>query len=296
MNDSTHLPRRWWGAALFLLICLLLQGGLVLFFSEPTAAFLYAADARLHADRVEVDDAGVLEYYDMREAVTGADVIVVGCDGGVTGTSELVLDLLTFIKRSANVRRIVLDLPEYEIDLLNAYLDGEDLLPEDVLAGLPGVTSETLALVIGICAMNNLFPPVRRMTLAAAETGWAQIETPVLYLADRSLGADTVRHIEQQVVGMGDVLTVALRYSGTAARATDGEIVSLDEVWLPFAGGPGSVWLVDTSQLGGTAAFYRFVVTRTRGGRLAGLADELNSGGGRFNLIVVGQTAASPLN
>lgn len=78
MNDSTHLPRRWWGAALFLLICLLLQGGLVLFFSEPTAAFLYAADARLHADRVEVDDAGVLEYYDMREAVTGADVIVVG--------------------------------------------------------------------------------------------------------------------------------------------------------------------------------------------------------------------------
>lgn len=295
MNDRPHSPRRWRGAALFLLICLLLQGGLVLIFSEPTAAFLYAADARLHATRVAVDEEGVLEYHAMREAVSGASLLIVGCDGGVAGTSELVLDLLTFIKRSANVRQLVLDLPEYEIDLLNAYLANEDVPPQTVLAGLAGVTAETPALVTGIYDMNTLLPPARRMTLVSAETDWAQGDAPVLYLADRRLGADAVRDLAQRDGGGDDVLTIDLRYADASALAADGSIVPLDEAELPLAGEPGSVWLVDTDQLGVTAAFYRFVVTKTRGGRLADLADGLTGEGGRFNLIVIGGEAASPL-
>lgn len=291
MNNTGTLPRLR-GAALFLVLCLLLQGGLYLLFSEPSAAWILSASARATAERVELDDDGVLEYHALRGQVTGARLLVVGCDGGAAGTSGLLLDFLTFVKRCVNVRELVIDLPEYEVELLNLFLAGEAVYPADVLRGSSGVTAETQALIEGIEVLNRLFPPARQLSLRSSELTWTlggEVGEPLLYLADRSIGAAPLGEIDDMLKYRDGVVTVDIRYQASAGCPDDNTA-------LPLAGEAGSVWLIDYADLGWPTAFYRFVVTRTRGGRLAGMADVMLAERGDYALVLVGADAAAPLS
>ena len=297
MNNTGILPRLR-GAAIFLLVCLLFQGGLYLLFSEPFAAWVYTAAARLCAEQIKLDDDSVLEYHSMRADIGGADLLVVGCNSGAAGTSELILDLLTFIKRCANVRCLALDLPEYEVGQLNDYLSSGDVPPEEVLMGCDGVTEETLKLIVGIDELNRLLPPARQIALLSTERSWAQqgeAGMPVLYLADRLLGAEEVGAIKRHYASRSAMVTIDLCYQASAALTDDGRTSLLNEINLPLAGEPGRIWLFARERLTLPADFYTFVVTRTRGGRLADLADTLPAQGGDYNLVVVGARESASL-
>lgn len=290
MNTTRTLPHLR-GAALFLVLCLLLQGGLYLLFSEPCAAWLCSAGARMTAERVELDDDGVLEYYDLRGPVTGARLLVVGFDSAAAGTSGLVADFLGFVKRCTNVRELVIDLPEYEVDQLNEFLAGEAIYPGDILRGCDGVTAETQALIEEIEVLNRLLPPARQLSFRSSELTWTlggEAGEPLCYLADRSLGAASLGEIDDMLKYRESVVTVDLRYQASAGCPSD-------DIALPFGGEGGSIWLIDYADLGWPTAFYRFVVTRTRGGRLAALADAMEAERGDYALVLVGADAAVPL-
>lgn len=297
MNTTGPLPRLR-GAALFLVLCLLVQGGLYLLFSEPCAAWICSAAARISAERVELDDDGVLEYHALRGPVGSARLLVVGCDSGAAGTSELVMDFLTFVKRCVNVRTLVIDLPEYEVELLNLYLGGDPVYPADVLRGCCGVTTETCALIEGIADLNSLLPPARQFSLRSSELSWTlggQTGEPFCYLADRSLGAAPLGELDVMLAHREGVVTLDIRYQASSALAGDGSVRPLNETGLPFGGQAGSVWLVEYDRLDPAARFYRFVVTRTRGGRLAGMADAMLGERGDYALVLVGAEASAPL-
>ena len=290
MNNTRALAR-WRGAVLFLVLCLLLQGGLYLLFSEPCAAWIRSAAERVTAQAVAADDDGLLEYYALRSDAVGARLFVVGCDSRAVGTADLVTDLLRFLKRCTNVRTLVLDLPADEVDMLNDYLIGDGFYPEDILIGCAGSTAETIALIEGVEEINAYLPPARQMSFQSSALTWTlggEVGEPILYIADRSLGAKTLGELDDMLKYRDGVVTLDLRYQASAGCPED-------TVCLPFAGETGDVWLIDHTSPGWTQDFYRFVVTNTRGGRLAGLADALEAERGDYSLILVGAEAAEPI-
>ena len=290
MNNTRALPHLR-GAALFLMLCLLLQGGLYLLFSEPCAAWIRAAAERATAQAVEADDDGLLEYHALRASAAGARLFVVGCDSGAVGTAELMNDLLRFFKRCTNIRTLVIDLPEDEVNMLNDYLAGDDYYPGDILIGCAGATFETMELIEAVQELNAHLPPARQFFFRSSALTWTlggEVGEPILYLADRSLGAKPLGELDDMLKYRGAVVTIDLRY-----LASDG--CPEDSVCLPFAGEAGDVWLVDHTSSGWTKDFYRFVVTNTHGGRLAELADALEAERGDYSLILVGAEAAEPI-
>ncbi len=285
--------------ALFLLICLLLQGGICFAVSEPFSAWLYRADARLHAERISLDDGGVLEYYFMREALADAQLIAVGCDSGVSGTAVLLLDLLEFIKQSAEVSLLVVDLDEDIVRRLNILLSNDGEFSADVLASVSGATNETLQFFAGLAELNDRLPPSRKISLLSSARSWSvlgKVKNPVLYLADRALGADDMQTVARRFVGREGLLTIDLRYQNSFRLADMGVVEALNEIDLPFVGREESIWAYDTELLSRTAAYYDLVVDRIHGGRLRDNADRIPLQGGRFNLVLVGGVQASSLS
>ncbi len=289
MNNTETLPRLR-GAAIFLVLCLLLQGGLYLLFSEPCAAWICSVAARVSAEQVMLDDDGVLEYHALRGAVAGAKLLVVGCDSAAVGTAELVNDLFTFLKRCTNVRTVVIDLPEYEVAQVNLFLAGEPIYLTDILMEY-GATAETQAMIEGVEALNALLPPARQLSFRSSALTWTlggEVGEPICYLADRRLGAAPLGELDDMLKYREGVVTVDLRYQASPGCAGD-------DTALPLAGETGSVWLIDHAEPSWPTSFYRFVVTRTRGGRLAGMADALEAERGDYTLVLVGADAAVPL-
>ena len=285
--------------ALFLIICLLLQGGICFAVSERFAAWLYRADARLHAERISLDDGGVLEYYFMREALADVQFIAVGCDSGVSGTAALLLDLLEFIKQSAEVCLLVVDLDEEIVQHLNILLSNDGEFSADVLASVLGATDETLKFFTGLAELNNRFPPSRKISLLSFSQLQAllgQAGNPILYLADRALGADDMQSLAYDFLEEEGLLTIDLCYQNCLRLADTGVVEALDEINLPFVGRGESIWAYDTELLSRTAGYYDLVVDRIHGGRLHDNVDRLPRQGGRFNRVLVGGVQASPLS
>ncbi|MBR7184283.1 MAG: hypothetical protein IKD37_01610 [Clostridia bacterium] len=296
MNCSGKGFRRLRDVLVFLLVCLLLQGGLYLAFSEPCADRICAWTARLTAEAVDLQDEGLLEYHAMRHAVSDARLVVVGFDSSVAGSGALMVDFLRFVTRSVDVDSLVVDYPADIVEALNEYLDGEHDYPEDFLLDVEGATAETLALVEGVAEINHLLPPMHRFTFSSAEEAWSkegEPGAPILYLADRAVGAGAFADVCRSLADCAAVVTVDVRCQDAVP---DDGARNPSAFILPAAGQAGSVWLIETEKLSVPMAYYRFVVTHVNGGKQAALADLRAAQMGDFSLIAVGREEAEPLS
>ena len=133
-------------------------------FSDIGAVSFFKLGVRLSTEPVDTDDAGYLEYYEVRDYIdttTGYRMYV----GGDAAGYDAALDFLKFIKQNDEINIIRFETGDAE--LLNSYLASGD---ESLLDGA-GLDENRLDFVCEIYEYNKLLPPVRKLSFATGSGG-----------------------------------------------------------------------------------------------------------------------------
>ena len=137
---------------------------LSIIFSDIGAVSFFKLGVRLSTEPVDTDDAGYLEYYEVRDYIDTTKGYRIFIGGDAAGY-EAALDFLKFIKQNDEINIIRFETGDAE--LLNSYLASGD---ESLLDGA-GLDENRLDFVCEIYEYNKLLPPVRKLSFATGSGG-----------------------------------------------------------------------------------------------------------------------------
>lgn len=110
------------GICVFLLAVLLIQGAALLVLTPAGLEKIHPFFVRVHAEKFDPSTNTYAVYYDTRVEVAAADLIVVGIDGNVAESYDLLGHFTRFVKQYSNYSAVMMNLSSSQRMLANSLL------------------------------------------------------------------------------------------------------------------------------------------------------------------------------
>ena len=111
------------GIGIFLAAVVLIQGIALLFFTPAGLENIHPFLVRTHAEKFDPSTNTYAVYYDTRVEVAAADLIVIGIDGNVAESYDLLGHFTRFVKQYSNYSAVMMDLLSSQRMLSNSLLE-----------------------------------------------------------------------------------------------------------------------------------------------------------------------------
>lgn len=155
----------------FVLAVLLLQGIATLFLTPEGLELVYQVPLRFHAESFKPENNTYVVYYETRVDISEADLIIVGADGNVAESYDILGHFTRFLKQYNNISSVMLDFDKVEqhiaSGLMNEDTEARFYARLGTLKGSKGIPQDFLDYLSELFVVNTTMPPVRKFELAS---------------------------------------------------------------------------------------------------------------------------------
>lgn len=110
----------------FVLAVIIIQSAALLFLTPGGLELIYPVLVRVSAEKFNPDNNTYAVYYDERIDVSNADIIVVGIDGTIGESYDILGHFTRFVKQYNNISDVILDLDGDELGYVREVFDSSD--------------------------------------------------------------------------------------------------------------------------------------------------------------------------
>lgn len=157
-------------AALFIVIASVAQLIFALLFTAQGLFAIYPTVLRMKSEKISQDNV-FPEYFDVRSEFSHKGLYILGADTGVSASYDVIIDYLRFLKQSAEVSVLSLNISKYDAGKINDCLLAEN--PEEREKGIKffrsskNYSEEFCTFVRSLCQINDRLTPQRKISVAS---------------------------------------------------------------------------------------------------------------------------------
>lgn len=155
----------------FLLVVVLLQGLALLFLTPEGLEIIYQIPLRIQAERFKPENNTYVVYYDTRVDIAEADLVVVGADGNIAESYDILGHFTRFLKQFNNLSAVMLDFDQTEETIVTEMMDetSEAQFSEslDNIRENSDIPQDYCDYLSELVVVNKTMPPVRKFDLVS---------------------------------------------------------------------------------------------------------------------------------
>ncbi len=262
--------------AVFVLAVIIIQSAALLFLTPGGLELIYPLLVRVSAEKFNPDNNTYAVYYDERVEVSAADLIVVGIDGAVAESYDILGHFTRFVKQYNNISDVILDLESDEMEYVTAVFDSADELAYNTalstLKDQTDITSSFREYISELYFINRMMNPARKFGAASysdngTESALADRIAAVFETCERSalcvvdsreLSSEADLRIDLEAAfPYKNIVFINTYYSQSTASAE-----THDRFVFPL-GGDGAAYFVDNSDFDKFYDYYGLTADRS---------------------------------
>lgn len=159
---------------IFILCAALIQGVVIIAFTHIGEDLIYPFVRRMFAEKIDITDNSYAEYYNIRDYVKQSNIIIIGADGRISGTYNVISDFLKFVKQNININIVALEIKAAEGEIITDCILSQDDIQflEQIkrLENYEGMSIELIPFVESLYKINRIMPPDRKITVAGLDS------------------------------------------------------------------------------------------------------------------------------
>ncbi len=197
---------------------LIVQAAALLFLTPAGLDFIFPPVARVNAEKFSPDSNTYAVYYDIRAAVSTADLIVVGMDFGIAESYDLLGHFTRFVKQYNNLSAILLELTISQQNLAQNVLiqteEAEFMKRMNILKDRTGMPADYCDYISELFIINRTMTPIRKMDILSyavpSENEFALNAQELAAMSQAERVMDTYRSTERSalcIVNSGDLVS-----------------------------------------------------------------------------------------
>lgn len=313
-REGTGMLRTLRGICVFLAAVLLIQGLALLLLTPGGLERIHPFLVRIHAEKFDPSTNTYAVYYDTRTEIAAADLIVVGIDGNIAESYDLLGHFTRFAKQYNNFSSVMMDLTSSQRMLSNSLLGQSEESRFDrrleAMRENTGMTEDFTGFFTELFIINRTMTAERKFDILSFSekivnagtspedmTGaqWAEAVASVCGDVTRSAVCVVDSRLLEQNSGFRETLTEALGEKNTVYVQTcyDDSTVSHDThhgFVFPLTFEKDGIYFVSDEKSEGFYSYYKKVTLLPSGGRE--LEDPLDTRYTDYYFVVSGGTQA----
>lgn len=155
--------------AIFICAVVVIQGLALLFLTSEGLELVCSVPMRINAERFKPENNTYVVYYDARSEIADADLVVIGIDGNIAESYDLLGHFTRFLKQYNNFSDVMLDLNKTQSSVASKLMDEDEeshfYAKLTTLGESGGLTQDQLDYLSELYAVNATMTPVRKIDL-----------------------------------------------------------------------------------------------------------------------------------